>query len=120
MLSQSREMTTDELRAILGERGVVYSEKPVQNGIRFDCKTGETFNVFDTGKMSFQRKQDTALAQEIKSLYEGVPAAIEHPREAAPIVPAAPQATRPVFIVYGHDTAARDQLARISDLNISR
>jgi predicted nucleotide-binding protein len=107
-------MTPDELRELLNERGVVYSEKPVQHGIKFDCKAGETFNVFDTGKMSFQRKRDTPLAQEIRNIYEGTTAAVERPREAgAAPLPVAPQATHPVFIVYGHDTAARDQLELI-------
>jgi hypothetical protein len=55
-------MTSDELRRILKDRSVPFNEKPVQNGTRFDCKSGEIFNVFDTGKMSFQGKQSTALA----------------------------------------------------------
>ena len=58
-------MTAEELRAILQGRGVPFSEKAVQNGTRFDCKSGEILNVFDTGKMSFQGKQTTALAKEM-------------------------------------------------------
>lgn len=62
-------MTGDELRGILKGRGVPFSEKPVQNGTRFDCKSGEIFNVFFTGKMSFQGKQATALAKNIRAQY---------------------------------------------------
>jgi predicted nucleotide-binding protein len=107
-------MTTDELRALLKERNVNFSEKGVQGGTRFDCKSGEIFNVFSTGKMSFQGKHDTSLAQEIRSRYEdGIPNA-DRPREASVLPPvAAPVTARPVFIVYGHDTAARDQLELI-------
>jgi len=104
-------MTPDELRAILKDRGVLFREKPVQNGVRFDCKTGEILNVFDTGKMSFQGKQTTALAKEIRARHEGVeemPVGVE---AALPAAAAPGQA--PVFIVYGHDVDSRNQLELI-------
>jgi predicted nucleotide-binding protein len=107
-------MTTDELRALLKARNVTFSEKGVQGGTRFDCKSGEIFNVFSTGKMSFQGKPDTSLAQEIRDLYEGGGTTGDRPREASILPPAAsPAIGRPAFIVYGHDTAARDQLELI-------
>ena len=59
-------MTTDELRSILKARGVQFKEKTVQSGTRFDCTSGEILNVFDTGKMSFQGKQSTSLAKELR------------------------------------------------------
>ncbi len=102
-------MTSDELRKVLNDRGVKFTEKPAQQGARFDCTSGETFNVFETGKMSFQRKQNTPLAKYVKALYEG--GAAERPAELPLAVPAAAAlAARPVFIVYGHDLPARDQL----------
>ena len=72
-------MTCDEFRQILNDRCVEFTEKPTQNGTRFDCSTGETFNVFETGKMSFQRKQNTPLATDIKALYYGVASMVEEP-----------------------------------------
>jgi len=42
-------MTNDELRGTLTDRGVIFSEKAVQNGIRFDCKSGEIF-MFSTAE----------------------------------------------------------------------
>jgi predicted nucleotide-binding protein len=102
-------MTGDDLREILKGRSVPFNEKPVQNGIRFDCKSGEIFNVFGTGKMSFQGKQTTALAKDIRAQYEG---AAEAPALAeAQIVPAPAHA--PVFVVYGHDVDSRNQLELI-------
>jgi predicted nucleotide-binding protein len=70
--------------------------------------------VFDSGKMSFQRKQDTALSKEVKALYEGSGGvgSVERPGEV-PAAPAQAHADQPVFIVYGHDTASRDQLELI-------
>lgn len=105
-------MTTDELRAILKQRGVPFTEKPVQNGTRFDCKSGEIFNVFDSGKMSFQGKQGTTLAKDIRAQHEG---AAEAPGIAeAPAVPAVlAAAASPIFIVYGHDVDSRNQLELI-------
>ena len=71
--------------------------------------------MFESGKMSFQRKQDTQLARDVKALYESgqpVPARpAKAPLLAEPAVAA--RATRPIFIVYGHDLAARDQLELI-------
>ncbi len=104
-------MTADELRALLNDRGVHYTEKPIQNGVRFDCQSGEIFNVFDTGRMSFQGKT-TSLTEEVKATYEGAPAPVERPREIGVQQPQQETAA-PVFIVYGHDTAARDQLELI-------
>ncbi|MGA8598433.1 MAG: nucleotide-binding protein [Bryobacteraceae bacterium] len=108
-------MTSDALRKVLNDRGVQFTEKPVQNGLRFDCASGETFNVFETGKMSFQRKQNTPLAVDIKALYEGgvaAPVLERRPVDLQSAVTVAP-AARPVFIVYGHDLPARDQLELI-------
>src|SRR2546426_9262941 len=101
-------MTTDELRAMLKARGVPFTEKPVQNGTRFDCKSGEIFNVFGTGKMSFQGKQTSALAKDIRAQYEG---AAEAPAlDEAQVAPAvAAPAHSPVFVVYGHDVDSRNQ-----------
>jgi predicted nucleotide-binding protein len=72
--------------------------------------TTEIFNVFDTGKMSFQGKQTTALAKEIRAQHEGAGGEAALPQPA--MVLAAP-ATSPVFIVYGHDVDSRNQLELI-------
>jgi predicted nucleotide-binding protein len=95
-------MTSDELQRILKDRGVSFNEKPIQNGTRIDCKSGEVFNVFNTGKMSFQGKQDTALANHVRALYEGVPDT--QPVTELPVVATArAPAESSIFIVYGHD-----------------
>jgi predicted nucleotide-binding protein len=105
-------MTGDELREILKGRGAPFGEKPVQNGTRFDCKSGEIFNVFGSGKMSFQGKQTTALAKDIRAQYDN---AEEAPAlDEAQVVPAvAATAHSPVFVVYGHDIDSRNQLELI-------
>lgn len=107
-------MTPDELRAALTERGVDFAEKPTQSGTSFKCKTGEIFNVFETGKMSIQGKS-TDLAQAIKNQYEGnEPVAIVDKSlitgggKTAPQQQAEP--SKSVFVVYGHDIACRKDL----------
>src|SRR5580658_5335509 len=108
----STSMTAEELRSILKGRGLPFSEKTVQNGIRFDCKSGEILNVFETGKMSFQGKQTTALAKDIRAQYEGAAdAPVADEVNAAPA--AAAPAHAPVFVVYGHDLDSRNQLELI-------
>jgi predicted nucleotide-binding protein len=99
-------MTADELGELLRRRAVIFTDKAVQNGRRFECKTGEIFNVFDSGKMSFQGKQGTPLAQEVNAIYDGT-------IDDKPVEPPGHQTVTGsprIFVVYGHDTAARDQL----------
>jgi predicted nucleotide-binding protein len=104
-------MTTDELRAILKTRGVQFKEKPVQNGTRFDCASGEILNVFDTGRMSFQGKQTTPLAKDLREQYDGGGEARAVEVREAPAAPAPAQDS--VFVVYGHDLDSRNQLELI-------
>ena len=102
-------MTADEIRAFLKGRGVNFTEGAVQNGVQFRCRTKEIFNVFETGAISFQGKQ-TPLTAEVKALAgETTEAPVGQARIEVPApVPAAP--AQPIFIVYGHDTQARNDL----------
>lgn len=61
--------------------------------------------------MSFQGKQNSALALEVRRLYDGG----DSPAFDAPAAKAVPPLTNtpPVFVVYGHDIASRDQLELI-------
>ncbi|QIQ88233.1 MAG: DNA-binding protein [Erythrobacter sp.] len=69
-------------------------------GTQFRCSGGEVINLYDSGKVVVQGKRQS----EIKGLF-----GIEH--SAAPKIPkATPHNPRKVFVVYGHDTDARDQL----------
>lgn len=77
------------------------------------CKTGEIFNVFETGKISIQGKP-TELSRSIDTKYKGAeaPALTEKTFHTGsePPLPRLPQGERPVFVVYGHDLTSRDQL----------
>jgi len=98
-------MTTEELKAELGRRGVAFTEKIEQYGTRLECKGGEIFRSYDSGKLVCQGK-NTEIARDIRAIHEGavaVATAVEAPAAAPAQGPA-------IFIVYGHDKVARDQL----------
>jgi predicted nucleotide-binding protein len=105
-------MTPEELRAFLTQRQARFKEGPVQYGTQFRCNSGEIFNVFDSGKISVQGKR-TEIAAMVKEWdRSGLPPAdvyAEAIGEAAGrTLPVGPD--RNIFIVYGHDTNARDAL----------
>ena len=101
-------MTADEIRSLLKQRKVVHEERQIEYGHQFRCKSGEIFNVFDSGRVAIQGTK-TDLAAEVAGLTGAktktapVPVKERGSRQAR-------AADRRVFIVYGHDTAARDQL----------
>ncbi len=102
-------MTADQLRAFLTQRQVPFEERAVQLGRQFRCATGEIFNVFDSGRMSFQGKTASALSKEVAAwdrpegrASETTETYVESPRRSGP--------DDRVFIVYGHDQTARDGL----------
>lgn len=91
-------MTIDELKARLSEIGAKFVEEDIQHGKRLRGPEGELFCVFDSGTFLLQGKA-TALARSVEEWAKGGAG-----------VPAQAAAPAPVFIVYGHDTAVRDNL----------
>ncbi len=100
-------MTADDLRAFLKQRGVPFKERTVQHGVQIRCTSGEIFNVFDSGRISYQGKATTVLARDVQSW--------ERPDETEMSVSTddigrASGLDNRIFIVYGHDQTARDGL----------
>lgn len=74
------------------------------------AKVGEIFVVYRTGTLSVQGKP-TALARDVEKLGGfGKGAAVAGVPESGAIVERAGGSSNQVFIVYGHDIAARDAL----------
>ncbi len=94
-------MTLEELRSLLKEQGASFEEKPIQNGTQVRCTGGEVFSVYETGSVVCGGKI-TDLTSRVKSRLP--------PGGAAGPVAAQPAAKDAIFIVYGHDTQARDEL----------
>lgn len=104
-------MTADELRALLVQRQVRFEERQIPYARQFRCADGEIFNVWDSGKISFQGKLSTALAREVQGWAK--PAEGSEPSEAEPLEVSPGRGKGPddrIFIVYGHDQTARDGL----------
>jgi predicted nucleotide-binding protein len=93
-------MAPDEIRAILQEKNIPFEEKAIQNGTQFRCRDGEIFSVYKTGAVVCGGKI-TELSKLIEKQSQGdkamVPAAQPAPADA-------------IFVVYGHDKQARDDL----------
>jgi predicted nucleotide-binding protein len=99
-------MTADELRGFLVDNDVKFEEKEIQHGTQFKCDTGEVFVAYSTGTVSCQGKP-TELSKAVKNWKRPSKAAGQPKTEASSPV-AGPD--KRVFIVYGHDTTARDAL----------
>jgi predicted nucleotide-binding protein len=99
----------DEVRNFLRQRRVAFNEGEIRYGIQFRCRTGEVINSYDSGKVVLGGKA-SALSQELADMSVDVTAASRAPARPAPERPRHGAADKQVFIVYGHDTAARDGL----------
>jgi predicted nucleotide-binding protein len=100
--SGGEQMTTDELRVSLRGMDISFEEKPIQKGIQFRCKSGEIFSVYTTGKLVCGGKI-TQLSDTVEKHSQGA-----QPAGAAP--QKQPLAQNAIFIVYGHDNPARNEL----------
>jgi predicted nucleotide-binding protein len=101
--------TKEELRSFLVQRGVKFMEAPVQYGTKFECSTGEKFVHYDKRGKVVVGGRTTELGQAVKAWCDD--GFTPSDPDSAP----APEARRDrinndVFVVYGHDTAAREQL----------
>lgn len=92
-------MKLDAVKEMLVERGIEFEEKEVQHGTQLRCKDGEVFTVYKTGKLVCGGVL-TDLTRLIDAAQQG--------RAAAR--PAQPAVDNAIFVVYGHDTPARDEL----------
>jgi len=92
-------MNLDTAKAILANGGFTVQDEsrlPNGTGTQLRLQSGQIVNVFDKGTYNVQgRKTDS-----VKKILDG----------AASDAPSVPQTARQVFVVYGHDTRARDQL----------
>jgi predicted nucleotide-binding protein len=105
-------LTAEESRGYLTQRRVQFKETIVPHGIQFRCGSGEIFTVFKTGRVSVQGRQSD-LAQAVSRWADSGAAPVAVPTEPQREIVAPAQMMGPdkrVFIVYGHDIGARDNL----------
>ena len=100
---------TDSVRQILKEKGWYDSEREIQHGVQFTLTDETKVNRYNTGRVQVQGR-DTPIKEEATELFAASSSA---PRTAvARKAVTDAQMTEPsrVFIVYGHDVEAREQL----------
>ena len=102
--------TRESIEQVLSDRELRYQQQEIQHGVQYRLDDGPIVNLFEsTGRVSVQGKA-SPLKTELEPIFSGTNAA-QVPESASP--PATMQ-TKPVsnriFIVYGHDQVARDQL----------
>jgi predicted nucleotide-binding protein len=102
-------VTLEELENFLTQRGVTYTEEPMQHGTKVICATGEVFCHYPKrGKVAVQGRASAlgqAVEQWVASGFTPAPA-----QDGTVQVPVAGGPDRRIFIVYGHDTDARNSL----------
>ena len=97
-------MKTEDVRDFLKQRQVSVSEDRIQNATRLRGPDGEIFCIYDSGKFVPQGNRKSALAVAVEEWVSKGAAASGGAGLGTESTDA------PVFIVYGHDTAARDNL----------
>lgn len=97
-------MKAEDLRDFLKQRQICFKEDRIQRAMRIRGPEGEIFCVYDTGKFVLQGNRKSGLASTVEEWASKGSAA----GGGAAVLPEAGDA--PVFIVYGHDIAARDNL----------
>lgn len=96
-------MTKEEVLAVLAEAGHVVnaeSRLPNDSGFQLRLRTGQTVSVFDTGRCLVQGKNPEAIQALLAAHDDGT----------SFVNKARPEASRKVFVVYGHDERARNDL----------
>jgi len=99
----------DSVEGILREEGWYDSEREIQHGVQFTLTDGTKVNCYNTGRVVVQGRDTTIKEQADKrfassSMASRTSAAEEDASGAQTTAP------RRVFIVYGHDLQAREQL----------
>lgn len=85
------------------------SEREIQDAHQFTLTDGTKVNCYNTGRILVQGK-DTDIKREAENIFCGKSAAPGGRPRSKAVIDATPAPPKRVFIVYGHDRDARDQL----------
>lgn len=100
-------MNPDEMRILLEGNNIGFAVTEVEHGRQFQFADGTIAVVYNSGKVVWQGKKDTETALRVKQLCGvGIPSTLP----AAPSKGLVNVANNKIFIVYGHDIEAREQL----------
>ena len=96
--------TKETLEAALEDKGwPIVSTSKIQNAVRFTLEEGVNVNLFNTGTCTVDGGSENDFKSKVKAFVQAGPngAASESGKSSS---------GRRVFVVYGHDTTALDQL----------
>ena len=97
----------NSVAAKLREEDAYGSERSIEHGTQFVLVDNTKVNCYDTGKVNVQGK-NTDVKRKAEALFKHVDIT---PQSPGPVTArAVPAAQSRVFIVYGHDVQAREQL----------
>jgi len=99
-------MTPDEMQTLLQAHNIGFSAKDIPHGRQFRLTDGAIANVYTSGKIAWQGKTTDSVLK-VKGLC-GSPEPVGAPAGSSKDVVSL--SNNKVFIVYGHDIEAREQL----------
>lgn len=108
MVAWSKDQVEEELR----RRGWYGNERPIQGGIQYLLTDGTPIDWYQSTGKVVVRGKETSLKREAMEVFSEMATVTPSRAPEVAIKPPTPLPTR-VFIVYGHDSAARDELELI-------
>ncbi len=100
---------TDSVRQSLKEKGWYDSEREIQHAVQFTLTDEIKVNCYNTGRIQVQGR-DTPIKEESTELFTASSLAPKAPEAKEAVTDAQTVTPSRVFIVYGHDSQARDEL----------
>lgn len=99
----------ESVERTIREKNWFESEREIQDAHQFILTDGTKVNFYTTGKVHVQGK-DTDIKQEAEGIFGGKPTVSGRRLRSRNVTDTASASPERVFIVYGHDRDARDQL----------
>jgi predicted nucleotide-binding protein len=100
----------DELKDYLTQHSVRFGEQPIQHGTQLKCSSGEVFCHYTRRGTVVVQGRPTTLSQEVMAWVDAGAFAPTTPIPGAAATATAAGLHRDIFVVYGHDTPARENL----------
>ena len=98
----------EQVEQILSERNWLSDSRPIQDGVQFTLNDGTPIDWYNSGRVVVRGKT-TALQREAATIFAADPIQYVEPAEVSTFASSPSR----VFIVYGHDIEAREELELI-------
>lgn len=104
--------TRETVASKLAEHGLTWEETEIQNGVRFLLPEGTPINLYSTGKVLVQGRKSEEQAKAASIFAGSKPNNVLASKGNGTPGEPSPESrkNREVFVVYGHDLAARNEL----------